>query len=196
MFCPHAYFDGAASGNPGLAGIGYAVFDAEGNVLHEYSEQIGIATNNEAEYRALIALVKKLLEERIKEVIIMGDSQLVVNQVNGMWRVNQPHLQRLYEEVCELLSGIPNWELKWVSRKKNTIADKLSKMAVNSTYNSQPREFHGKIEKVTDSIYLAFGTKVYAVDLENNACTCPAFVNKRTRPCKHLLAVRNRICGS
>jgi ribonuclease HI len=82
----YAYFDGAASGNPSPAGIGYAVLDARGKIVHEHFERVGIATNNEAEYRALIALAKKLLEEGIKQVAIMGDSQLVINQVNEAWQ--------------------------------------------------------------------------------------------------------------
>jgi ribonuclease HI len=190
-----AFFDGVASGNPGPAGIGYVVYNSEGKITAEHSEKIGIATNNEAEYRALISLAGRLVEENIQTVVISGDSQLVINQVNGNWQVKQTHLYELYKNAVKLLSCLQKWELNWVPRKKNSKADELSKKAIDGTNTHLPKKFDGQIEKITDSIYLAYGTKVYAVDLENNACTCPAFVNKKTRPCKHLLAVENRISG-
>jgi ribonuclease HI len=184
-----AYFDGAAINNPGPAGIGYVILNDNNEIIWKHSEAIGIATNNEAEYQALIVLAKKLVDKKIDNVVIYGDSQLVVNQVNGKWRINHQHLFKLHREVCNILSEINNWQLHWVPRDKNSLADNLSKKALALDETNECPSFTGKIEQIRETIFLAYDSKIYAVDAGNQACTCPGFIKKFQRPCKHLLAV-------
>lgn len=180
------YFDGASKGNPGQAGIGCVLIDPQGKTIWEHSESIGTATNNEAEYTALIRLLENALGFGVKEIQVRGDSQLVVNQVNGNWKINHTHLFVLCEEVRILLDGFEKTKLSWVPREKNKQADRLS----NAAFQMTPvKKFTGQIERVTEHIYIAFGTEPYAVDTLHEACTCPAYVKGKTRPCKHLLSV-------
>ncbi|ADQ06164.1 ribonuclease H [Caldicellulosiruptor hydrothermalis 108] len=179
------YFDGASKGNPGPAGAGIVIVNPAGNVILEYSKELGIKTNNEAEYLALIELLQKALELGIKELEILGDSQLVINQVFGSWNINMPHLYALYEQATELLEKFDKVKAKWIPREKNQLADSLSNKAITRpTPNIFPVE---KLEQITDHIFIAHGTEDYAVDLLHRACTCPDFV-MRHRECKHLLA--------
>jgi len=172
------YFDGASKGNPGPAGAGIVIVNPEGRVIMEYSKELGIRTNNEAEYLALIELLQKALELGIRELEIMGDSQLVINHVFGNWNINMPHLYTLYNQATELLA-------RWIPREKNQLADSLSNKVITRTpSNTFPVE---KLQQITDHISIAHGTEDYAVDVLHRACTCPDFT-KRHRECKHLLA--------
>ncbi len=161
--------------------------DPAGSTVWEHSEAIGVATNNEAEYTALIRLLENAQALNIKEIHIQGDSQLVINQVNGDWKINQPHLYSLCEEAQTLLGNFKKSRLSWIPRDKNKQADKLSNLALQKPQ----KQFTGEIEKVSDYIFIAHGTEPYAVDLLHEACTCPAFVKSKTRPCKHLVAVQS-----
>lgn len=187
-----AYFDGASEGNPGPSGIGGAVFDLNGGLIFQISKDIGTNTSNEAEYKALISLVEKILLVGIKEeVVIYGDSQLVINQVKGNWKINYGHLQKLNNKLKKLLDNVSKWQLEWIPREENTIADELSKKAINGKSNLPRKTFTGKIEQVEEFVYLAYSNqsgKVYAVDTYAQACSCPAFQLGKTRPCKHLVA--------
>jgi ribonuclease HI len=179
------YFDGASKGNPGPAGAGIVIVNPEGRVILEYSKELGIRTNNEAEYLALIELLQKALELGIRELEIMGDSQLVINQVFGNWNINMPHLYTLYNQATELLEKFDRVKARWIPREKNRLADSLSNKAITKPpSNTFPTE---KLEQITDHIFIAHGTEDYAVDILHRACTCPDFVN-RHRECKHLLA--------
>jgi ribonuclease HI len=183
-----AYFDGASVGNPGPSGIGGLIQDPDGNIVCEISQSIGQATNNEAEYKALIAVAEQLVHLGIDNVAIKGDSQLVVNQVNGEWNIKHDHLFRLCSRAENILENIPNWTLIWIPREKNQQADKLSSKAVATT-NKPKNQFAGQVEQVNENIFLAYGTAVYAVDIKHDACTCPAFTSGKTKPCKHIIAV-------
>lgn len=179
------YFDGASKGNPGQAGIGCVIVSPEGRTIWEHSEAIGIATNNEAEYTALIRLLENARALGIVEIHIKGDSQLVINQVSGGWKINHDHLFVLCEEARTLLGKFKQHKLSWIPREKNKQADRLSNIAFQTT---PTKKFTGELEQVADYIYIAHGTEPYAIDLLHEACTCPAFVKGKTRPCKHLLA--------
>ncbi|MHB1417987.1 MAG: ribonuclease HI family protein [Bacillota bacterium] len=192
----HCYFDGASESNPGRAGIGGVIISPDGDVVWEHSEGIGTATNNEAEYRALIAVAEELGKMGVKKAIIHGDSQLVVNQVNGNWRINHAHLYQLREAALVCLLPIPDWSLEWVPREGNRLADKLSKKAIENVSAPQnQKQFTGEIKKVAEHIFLAHGKETYAVDIQHSACTCPAFTNSKQKHCKHLEAVR-RACSA
>jgi ribonuclease HI len=126
------HVDGGARGNPGPAAIGVVVEDPDGNVLYARGETIGRATNNVAEYRALIHGAERARELGVTEVDVRGDSSLVVNQVNGAWKIKQPHLRPLREEAVAALSGFDRWTLRHVRREMNADADLLVNQALDA----------------------------------------------------------------
>lgn len=182
------HFDGASRGNPGEAGAGAVLFDESGAPAWECAQPLGKRTNNEAEYLALILLLEEV-ERRGIAADIRGDSRLVVNQVTGLWKINEPRLRELAVRAMELLRRTKS-SISWVPRDQNAAADRLSNIALDG-----PKEPAGssrecpafapeRLERITDSILIAHGTDDYAVDLLHRACTCPAF--QRSRQCKHL----------
>ena len=122
--------DGAAKGNPGPAGIGYIAHGENGTVLFEHCRYIGETTNNVAEYRALIEGLTKALEEGATDVRAASDSQLMVRQIHGLYRVKQPHLQKLFNEVAQLRRRFDHFEITHVPREKNREADVLANRAI------------------------------------------------------------------
>jgi len=122
------YTDGAASGNPGPAGIGYVLI-TDGK-KKRYSAFIGNTTNNVAEYTALIEGLKTALREGVKEIEIYMDSELVVKQLKGLYKVKQPHLVLLYQKTKKLLGSFDRYQIAHVRREENKEADILSKEAI------------------------------------------------------------------
>jgi ribonuclease HI len=123
------FFDGASRGNPGIAGAGCCILD-RGEVVWECAEYLGVKTNNEAEYAALIKLLTEARSRGIDKLEIRGDSKLVVSQVNREWKINKPHLRILAEKAWELTEGM-KVRLIWVPREENKLADKLSNRAID-----------------------------------------------------------------
>lgn len=121
-----AYFDGGASPNPGVMTIGGYIEDTDKSVIFEYSEIIGLGTNNEAEYSSLLHLCNALVDHEIQNVRIHGDSALIVNQVNGAYKAKDPRMIRLRDDVRQVLKKIKNWELVHILRNKNKKADSLT----------------------------------------------------------------------
>jgi len=117
-----AFFDGACSGNPGTMTIKFIVHDPQGQPIKQVSQEIGHGTNNIAEYQALIGLLEYLNQLNTEQVCIMGDSQVVINQVTKKWRISQEHLQVLADRVWILMKDHPDWRLTWIRREFN-IAD-------------------------------------------------------------------------
>src|SRR6185436_4648362 len=99
--------DGAARGNPGPAAIGVVIEDEDGRTVYEVSRALGMKTNNEAEYMALIAALEYLKDLRPKEAEFRLDSELVVRQLNGQYKVKEPRLQSLHGQVVMLLNAVP-----------------------------------------------------------------------------------------
>lgn len=128
------YTDGAARGNPGPAGAGAYICDDRGHVVSEIAEYVGETTNNVAEYRALLAGVKKLVELGAAEVEILADSELMVRQLNGRYRVKHPNLKPLFQEAISLLKKIPRYSIKHVRREENTEADRLANQAIDEHF--------------------------------------------------------------
>lgn len=129
LFC-----DGASRGNPGQASVGILITENENseNSLLEYSRPIGIATNNIAEWTALKLGLEKVLELGKKEVIVCMDSELVVRQTLGEYKVKDKKLKPLFEEVCLLKMNFEKFEIKHIPRQLNSKADKLANQALDS----------------------------------------------------------------
>ena len=118
------HFDGGARpSNPGPAAIGYTI-EAE-DWSDEGSDHLGKATNNEAEYRALIRGLEVASDKGCTEVEARGDSQLVVRQVTGDWQTNEQHLRELRDRAQELAEEFETFEIGWVDREENLRADEL-----------------------------------------------------------------------
>lgn len=125
-----AYFDGAARNNPGPAGAGCIIVDETGSPVWKRAVSLGHATNNEAEYNALILLLEKLEKEGLSNVLVRGDSKLVVEQASGRWQVNKPGLIPLAERAKSLVSKT-GASLEWIPREKNAAADEMSNLAID-----------------------------------------------------------------
>lgn len=117
--------DGGARGNPGPAAVGVVVATPDGEILEERGERIGEATNNVAEYRALLLGIERARELGAAELDLVGDSELVVKQVRGDYRVKQEHLRPLHAEVRAGLAGFERWSVNHVRREQNAAADRL-----------------------------------------------------------------------
>jgi len=124
------YIDGTAQGNPGESGIGIVISDSKGNVIEEISKYIGRSTNNVAEYRALIEAIQAVLEYMPQRALFFTDSQLVANQINGIYRVRQPHLDALNRQAEELLQRLPFWQVRYIERTGNWQAHRLAQRAL------------------------------------------------------------------
>ncbi|MHB8588549.1 MAG: ribonuclease HI family protein [Candidatus Dormibacteraceae bacterium] len=126
------YTDGAARGNPGPAGLGVVIEDEHGMRLRGLHRWLGVATNNEAEYHALIEGLKAVSEWNPDRLEIFLDSKLVVEQVKGKYRVKEPRLQPLHREAKELLDGFRDVSIGHVERERNKGADALANMAIDA----------------------------------------------------------------
>jgi ribonuclease HI len=124
-----ANFDGGSRGNPGPAAVAAVLTTNEGEVIEERGEVIGVATNNVAEYRALLLALERARALGASEVELIGDSELVVKQVRGEYRVKDANLKPLHAQVREGLGAFDRWSIRNVRREHNAAADAL----VNST---------------------------------------------------------------
>lgn len=128
IFC-----DGASRGNPGPASAGAVLTEeASGRVLAEVSQALGVATNNVAEYSALILALQKARQLGAERVLVFADSQLLVRQVNGQYRVKHPGIKALHQQVLELLKGFLGWQATHVPREQNRVADRLANRALDA----------------------------------------------------------------
>lgn len=121
------YCDGASRGNPGEAGIGCVIFF--NGQKREISEYIGKTTNNVAEYTALIKGLEEALRLGIEEIEVYSDSELLIRQLKGIYKVRNQGLMPLYEKVSELLRKFKSFELNHIMREENSLADSLAKEA-------------------------------------------------------------------
>ncbi|GAA0282927.1 ribonuclease HI [Halobacterium noricense] len=126
----HAYFDGASRGNPGPAAVGWVLVSGDG-IVAEGSERIGRATNNQAEYEALLAVLEAAADFGFDEIEIRGDSQLVEKQVKGAWDTNDPELREKRVRARELLEQFEEWSLTHIPREVNDRADELANEALD-----------------------------------------------------------------
>jgi ribonuclease HI len=125
----HLYFDGACRGNPGEASVGWVIVTSDG-IVADGGERIGTATNNQAEYEALITVLEAARDYGFDEVEIRGDSELIVKQVHGEYDTNDPDLRERRVTVHELLREFEDWTLEHVPREVNERADELANEAL------------------------------------------------------------------
>lgn len=124
--------DGAARGNPGPAGIGVCIRDAKGEVVAEIAEYLGETTNNQAEYRALLAGLERAIALNASEIEVRADSELMVRQINGQYKVKHPDLKPLFEQAKALLTKFSKSTVCHVRREENRDADALANQAIDA----------------------------------------------------------------
>jgi ribonuclease HI len=133
-----AYIDGGARGNPGPAGYGVRVEQADGTLVEEFSGSIGVATNNVAEYRGLLAALEWAKAHDHHELHVRSDSLLLVQQMRGIYKVKHPGLQPLHAKARLLAHEIGRVTFEHVGRAKNAHADRLANSAMDDFGKSQP----------------------------------------------------------
>ena len=127
------HVDGGARGNPGPAAIGVVVSQPDGELVDELAERIGPATNNVAEYRAVLRGLEQAAALGAREVELIGDSELVARQLTGAYKVKHPALRPLYEQAMAALRGFDRWQIRTVPRAQNAQADMLVNAALDGS---------------------------------------------------------------
>jgi ribonuclease HI len=126
-----AYIDGGARGNPGPAGYGVRIEDADGNLIEELYGALGVATNNVAEYNGLLAALKWAVDRGERDVRIRADSELLVKQMRGEYRVKHPGLQPLVARARVYIGRLDDVTFEHVRREQNKEADRLSNLGMD-----------------------------------------------------------------
>lgn len=139
------YFDGASRGNPGEAGAGALIKDYNGKVLWQCADYLGDKTNNEAEYNAVIRLLKAAAEMGVEEIKIHGDSNLVVKQLSRIGRIKEPRLAELAKEAWDAAKGMKVTYV-WVPREYNKEANALSNKAIDDHWKAPEQEESERLE--------------------------------------------------
>src|SRR5882762_2537414 len=125
------HIDGGARGNPGPAGYGVVIQDASGKKLAELSEYLGHHTNNYAEYQGLLGVLRYAIAHGIKALKVVSDSELMVRQMKGIYKVKHPELRKLYEEAQQLVRKLEHFEIRHALREHNVDADRLANEAMD-----------------------------------------------------------------
>jgi ribonuclease HI len=188
-------FDGGSRGNPGPAGIGVVISAEDGTSLITLGQFIGRATNNVAEYRALIVAMEKAKELGATKIIIRGDSELIIKQMRGEYRVKHPDMKVLHAQAQKLLHEFEHARIEHNLRHKNELADKLANLAmdkradvtdvdsVGSGPSETPAALGSKIgdrfdcPKCGASVELKQPSKLQSHELRQFGCQCGAKMN-------------------
>lgn len=125
------YIDGGSRGNPGPAGYGVRVEQPDGTLVEEFSASIGVATNNVAEYNGLLAALRYAIEHDHRDIVVRSDSELLVKQMLGVYRVKHPGLQPLHAQARVLVTKLGRVKFQHVRRELNTHADRLANTAMD-----------------------------------------------------------------
>jgi ribonuclease HI len=126
------HVDGGARGNPGPAAAAAVISSPDGEVLGEHSELLGHATNNVAEYRALIRALERARELGADEVEVVNDSELIAKQINGEYKVKHAAMRPLFVDAMAALRGFDRWQVRTVRRELNRDADALVNAALDA----------------------------------------------------------------
>lgn len=125
------HVDGGARGNPGPAAVGVVVSEPDGAVITTFGAKIGEASNNVAEYQALLRGLELAAQLGAREVHIVNDSELVARQVSGVYKVKHPAMQELHRQALDALAGFDGWSIETVPRSENAEADRLVNEALD-----------------------------------------------------------------
>jgi probable phosphoglycerate mutase len=131
------HIDGASRGNPGPAAYGVVMESSDGERLAGLSESVGVATNNVAEYRALLAALEYALGHHYLRLRVCTDSELLALQVQGVYRVKSPGLQPLHQQARQLIGRLESFSIKYVPREQNREADRLANRALDAAGKSR-----------------------------------------------------------
>jgi probable phosphoglycerate mutase len=140
----NAHCDGGARGNPGPAGYGAAIADDHGMIITELSEFLGIRTNNYAEYSGLLACLQYALDHHHPRLRVVSDSELMVKQIQGKYKVNSPDLKPLWQEARNRIAKLEAFEISHALRHKNKDADRLANEAMDRGMKRAPTLISGK----------------------------------------------------
>ncbi|MDK2896542.1 MAG: ribonuclease [Candidatus Atribacteria bacterium] len=132
------FIDGASRGNPGESACAFVLCNRQGELLFQCARRIGRATNNQAEYQALLGLLAKVIELGINEVTVFSDSQLLVRQISGAYRVQSPQLKPLYREVLNQVKKLTDFNIYHIPREQNTLADQLASQVLSTHLKLKP----------------------------------------------------------
>ncbi len=135
-----AYIDGGARGNPGPAGYGVRIEDERGTLIDEFNGFLGTSTNNVAEYNGLVAALKYAAQHGHRKVHIKSDSELLVKQMRGEYRVKNAGLQPLYQQARAIALGLERIVYEHVRREQNKDADRLANLAMDEGTKSKSRD--------------------------------------------------------
>jgi len=128
------FIDGAARGNPGESGIGVLIIETD-DKIREIKKYLGIKTNNQAEYKALITALESAQDLKDKKIKIFTDSLLVANQINGLWKVKHPDIIPLNKKAKELFKTYLSVSIQHVPREQNSEADRLANLAIDEYHS-------------------------------------------------------------
>lgn len=131
-----AHIDGGARGNPGPAAYGVIIRSGDGKIVKELGEYLGLQTNNFAEYSGLLAALEYAQKEKLPALKVFSDSELLVKQMKGQYKVNSPGLRPLFERARSLARQLPHFSIEHVRRERNRDADRM----VNQVLDQQERK--------------------------------------------------------
>ncbi|OGO41519.1 MAG: hypothetical protein A2137_01265 [Chloroflexi bacterium RBG_16_58_8] len=126
------FTDGASRGNPGPAAIGAVIKDEKGKLIESVSRCLGTTTNNQAEYRAVIIALEKAVSLGARHVALFSDSELIVKQIDGRYRIKHAALRPLYQEVVRLAGKLESFKIACIPRERNKEADSLANQALDN----------------------------------------------------------------
>jgi formyltetrahydrofolate-dependent phosphoribosylglycinamide formyltransferase len=158
-----AHTDGASRGNPGPAAGGFILTDPDGTQLQAKAFFLGRNTNNVAEYTGVVKALEAAIEVGAKRLIVFSDSQLLVRQINGEYKVKSEQIRPLFQRAVELLGRFENWKVQYVSRDKNKEADKLVNQALNlgkDVVHSKPCSKYKPMLKIQNNKTIRLGVLI------------------------------------
>ena len=134
-----AHIDGGSRGNPGPAAAGFTLTDAAGTQLQARGIVLGRATNNVAEYTGLIKALGAAAQHGARQLTVFSDSELLVKQINGQYRVKSELIKPLFEQAVSLLAQFGSWQVRHIQREQNAEADKLVNQALDAGHDVEAR---------------------------------------------------------